>query len=175
MMPVLFPAKVALALPARMGFLPLPGLAGSWSCWMSGWVMIVDLILAGNKRPGMMFVCFLLGGIGLGLAFGLLDLFVLNIGSVETQNHVSGGVDLVLGITLLAVGALLATDHVRIRRRGHRPPPKDKQPSKLSVWAQRSLHEPRYGLAVLIGAAPPSTWWNTTSRPAPATSWRGTS
>ena len=39
------------------------------------------------------------------------------------------------------------------RRRRHHPPPKDKQPSKLSVWAQRALHEPRYGLAVLIGAA----------------------
>ena len=115
-------------------------------------LLIVDLLLAANKRPMQMFLCFLLGGIGLGLAFGLLDLFVLNIGALKTQNHVSGGLDLALGIPLLAIGALLATDHVHIRRR-HHPPPKDKQPSKLSVWAQRALHEPRYGLALLIGAA----------------------
>jgi hypothetical protein len=115
-------------------------------------LLIVDLILAGNKRPGMMFACFLLGGIGLGLTFGLLDLFVLNIGALKTQNHTSGGLDLALGIPLLAVGALLATGHVHILRRRD-PPPKDKQPSKLSVWAQRVLHEPRYGLAALIGAA----------------------
>ena len=116
-------------------------------------LLIVDLILAGNKRPQLMFLCFLLGGIGLGLTVGLLDLFVLNIGATKTQNHVSGGLDLALGIPLLAVGALLATDHVHLRRRRHHPPPKDKQPSKLSGWAQRVLHEPRYGLAVLIGAA----------------------
>ena len=120
-------------------------------------LLIVDLILAENKRPRLMFACFLLGGIGLGLTVGLLDLFVLNIGALKTQNHTSGGLDLALGIPLLAVGALLATDHVHIRRRRHHPPPKDKpkdkQPSKLSAWAQRALHEPRYGLAVLIGAA----------------------
>src|SRR5262249_31561874 len=51
------------------------------------------------------------------------------------------------------IGALLATDHLHIpRRRGH-PPPNDKPPPKLAVWVQRVLHEPRYGLAVLIGAA----------------------
>src|SRR5215813_11664413 len=32
-------------------------------------------------------------------------------------------------------------------------PPKDRPPPKLAVWVQRILHEPRYGLAVLIGAA----------------------
>ena len=120
-------------------------------------LLIIDLILAGNKNPRLMFLCFLLGGIGLGLAFGLLDLFLLNLGATKTQNHVSGGLDLALGIPLLAVGALLATDHVHIHRRRHPPPPTDepkhKQPSKLSVWAQQALHEPRYGLALLIGAA----------------------
>jgi hypothetical protein len=36
-------------------------------------LLIVDLILAGNKRPLLMFTCFLLGGIGLGLTVGLLS------------------------------------------------------------------------------------------------------
>ena len=115
-------------------------------------LLVVDLILAANKRPRLMFVCFLLGGMGLGLTVGLLDVLVLHIDALKTQNHASGGLDLALGIPLLAVGALLATDHLhRLRRRHH--PPKDKRPSKLAVWAQRVLHEPRYGLAVLIGAA----------------------
>jgi Sap, sulfolipid-1-addressing protein len=120
-------------------------------------LLIIDLILAGNKNPRLMFLCFLLGGIAVGLTVGLLDLFLLHTGATKTQNHVSGGIDLALGIPLLAAGALLATNHVHVHRRRHHPPPtdkpKDKQPSKLSVWAQQALHEPRYALAVLIGAA----------------------
>jgi Sap, sulfolipid-1-addressing protein len=115
-------------------------------------LLVVDLILAANKRPRLMLVCFLLGGMGLGLTIGLLDVLVLHLDALQTQNHSSGGLDLALGIPLLAVGALLATDHLhRRRRRDH--PQKDKRPSKLAAWAQRVLHEPRYGLAVLIGAA----------------------
>jgi hypothetical protein len=49
----------------------------------------------------------------------------------------------------LAVGALLASNRLRLRRRPHHPAA-DKPP-KLEVWADRVLHEPRYGLAVIIG------------------------
>ena len=115
-------------------------------------LLVIDLILAANQRPRLMFICFLLGGIGLGLTIGLLDVLVLHVDAIKTQNHVSGGLDLTLGIPLLAIGALLATDHLHIHRRRPRPP-EDRPPSKLAVWAQRVLHEPRYGLAVLIGAA----------------------
>ena len=115
-------------------------------------LLVIDLILAQNNRPRLMFMCFLLGGMGVGITIGLLDVLVLHADALKTQNHASGGLDLALGIPLLAVGALLATDHLHIHRRPHHPL-KDKQPSKLSVWARRVLHEPRYGLAVLIGAA----------------------
>jgi hypothetical protein len=115
-------------------------------------LLVIDLILAANQRPRLMFICFLLGGIGLGLTIGLLDVLVLHVDAIKTQNHVSGGLDLTLGIPLLAIGALLATDHLHIhRRRPHSP--EERPPSKLAAWAQRVLHEPRYGLAVLIGAA----------------------
>ena len=115
-------------------------------------LLVIDLILAANQRPRLMFICFLLGGIGLGLTIGLLDVLVLHVDAIKTQNHVSGGFDLTLGIPLLAIGALLVTDHLHIhRRRPH--PPEERPPSKLAAWAQRVLHEPRYGLAVLIGAA----------------------
>jgi hypothetical protein len=113
-------------------------------------LLIVDLILAGNQRPRPMFVCFLLGGMGLGVTVGLLDVLVLHVDAIKTQNHASGGLDLVLGIPLLVVGALLAAD--RLPRRRPHPSAAGKPPPKLESWVERVLHEPRYGLAVLIGA-----------------------
>jgi hypothetical protein len=115
-------------------------------------LLVVDLILTQNKRSRLMFLCFLLGGMSVGITVGLLDVFVLHLDAIKTQNHASGGLDLALGIPLLAVGALLAADHLHIHRRRPHPPRKAKQPSKLAAWAQQVLHEPRYGLAVLIGA-----------------------
>ena len=112
-------------------------------------LLAVDVILMGNRRPRLMFACFLIGGMGLALTVGLLDVFVLHADAIQTQGSDSAGLDLVVGVPLLAVGLLLATGHLRHRRRHQAPategPPQD-------GWAQRILHEPRYGLAVLIGA-----------------------
>src|SRR5262249_27115613 len=110
-------------------------------------LLVVDLILAGNRRPRMMFACFLLGGMGMGLAVGLLDVLVLHIDVIKIQNHASAWLDLAVGIPLLAVGALLAANHVRVHRRPQ--PAAAKPPPKLELWAERVLHEPHYGLAVL--------------------------
>ncbi|HXZ74687.1 MAG TPA: GAP family protein, partial [Streptosporangiaceae bacterium] len=113
-------------------------------------LLAVDVILMGNRRPRPMFACFLLGGIGLALTIGLLDVFVLHADAIKSQGSASAGLDLTLGVPLLTIGLLLATGHPHGRRRhqaaaGERPPKRD-------GWAQRILHEPRYGLAVLIGA-----------------------
>jgi len=116
-------------------------------------LLVIDLILATNRRPRPMFVCFLLGGMGLAIAVGLLDVFVVHLDAIKTQNHASGGLDLALGIPLLAIGALLAANHLHIHRRGPHPLPEKKPPPKLESWTLQTLHEPRYGLAVLIGAA----------------------
>jgi len=116
-------------------------------------LLIIDLILVTNRRPFPMFVWFLLGGMGLGLTVGLVDVFVVHLDAVKTQNHATGGLDLALGVPLLIAGALLAANHLHLRRRRPHPPPKQKPPSKLEGWAVRVLHEPRYGLAFLIGAA----------------------
>jgi hypothetical protein len=67
---------------------------------------------------------------------------------------VSAGVDLALGLLLVAVGALVATGRLHSRRKtpvpaGDRQPDK---PEKKEGWAQRVLAEPRLGLAMLIGA-----------------------
>jgi hypothetical protein len=116
-------------------------------------LLVIDLILATNRRPRAMFLCFLLGGMGVGITVGLVDVFVLHLDAIKTQNHASGGLDLALGIPLLIIGALLAANHLHIHRRRPHLPPKQRPPSKLESWAIRVLHEPRYGLAVLIGAA----------------------
>src|SRR5262249_40982332 len=114
-------------------------------------LLIVDLLLAGSQRPRAMFVCFLLGGMGLGLTVGLLDVLVLHADAIQAQNRASGGLDLALGIRWVAIGALLAADRLP-RRRRPAPPPAAKRSSKLGAWAQRVLYEPHYALAVLIGA-----------------------
>jgi hypothetical protein len=115
-------------------------------------MLIIDLTLITNQRPRPMFLYFLLGGMGLGITVGLLDVFVLHLDAIKSQNHASGGLDLALGISLLIAGALLATDRLRVPRRRSHPPPGQKPPSKLQSRVTRALHEPRYGLAVLIGA-----------------------
>jgi hypothetical protein len=111
----------------------------------------VDLLLIENARPRPMFVCFLLGGMGMSLTVGLLDVFVLQADAISTQGSASAGLDLVLGVPLVAVGALVATGHLPGRQRAPAPAGGG-QPPKKDGWAQRVLGEPRFGLAVLIGA-----------------------
>ena len=115
-------------------------------------LLVIDLILATNRRPDPMFVCFLLGGITLGIAVGLLDVFVVHLDVIKIQTHASGGVHLVLGIPLLAIGALLGANHLHVHRRRPNTPPQKNPPPRLERWTLRVLHEPRCALAVLIGA-----------------------
>ena len=67
----------------------------------------------------------------------------------------SAGVDLALGLLLLAVGALVATGRLHGRRK--QPVPADGQPDlpeqeKKDGWATRALAEPRLGVAIVVGA-----------------------
>ncbi len=110
----------------------------------------VDLLLIENARPRLMFACFLLGGMGMSLAIGLLDVFVLQADSINTQGSVSAGLDLALGIPLLAIGTLVATGRLHGRRRAHAPAEEGQQ-AKRDGWARRVLREPRFGLIVLFG------------------------
>ena len=116
-------------------------------------LLVVDLLLIGNRRPLPMFVCFMLGGIGLAVAIGLVDVFILQADAIKTQGSTSAGLDLALGIPLVAFGALLASGRLHRRHRQPHPRPANKPPSRIQTWAQRVLHEPRFGLAVIIGAA----------------------
>jgi hypothetical protein len=117
-------------------------------------LLALDLLLIENRRPRAMFLCLLLGGMTVALTVGLLDVLVFHADAINHQASVSAGVDLALGLFLLAAGALLATGRLHGRPKapvsaGDRLPEK---PEKESSWAQRLLAEPRLGLAVLVGA-----------------------
>jgi len=117
-------------------------------------LLAIDLLLIENRRPRAMFLCVLLGGMTVGLTIGLLDVLVFHIDAVNSQKTVSAGVDLALGLFLLAVGALVATGRLHGRRKAPVPAGDGhpEQPEKKDGWAQRALAEPRLGLAMLIGA-----------------------
>jgi hypothetical protein len=117
-------------------------------------LLAVDLLLIENRRPRTMFLCLLLGGITVGITIGLLDVLVFHVDAINSQKTVSAGVDLALGLLLLAVGALVATGRLHARRKAAVPaaggqpgaPEKEKD-----GWA-RLLAEPRLGLAMVVGA-----------------------
>jgi hypothetical protein len=111
----------------------------------------VDLLLLENRRPRMMFACFLLGAIGLSVTIGLLDVLVFKVGAVRSQGTISAGVELLLGGALLAVGALIATGRLRGRQKTPANAGADRAEKKES-WAERVLREPRPGLAIAVGA-----------------------
>ncbi len=107
----------------------------------------VDLLLINNRRRNVMFACCLLGGMGVALLVGLLDVLVLHADAIGTQDLISAGLDVGLGVVLVAVGALIATGHLRrsSTRVGSR------RHSNKDGWARRLLTTPRPGGVVLIG------------------------
>jgi hypothetical protein len=117
-------------------------------------LLAIDLLLIENRRPRAMFLCLLLGGMAVALTIGLLDVLTVHADAITTQGKVSAGVDLAIGLLLLAAGGLLATGRLHGRRKapapaGGGPPGK---PEKKDGWANRVLSEPRLGLAMLVGA-----------------------
>jgi Sap, sulfolipid-1-addressing protein len=127
-------------------------------------LLALDLLLIENRRPRAMFLCILFGGFTVGITIGLLDVLVFHLDAISSQKTVSAGVDLALGLLLLAVGALAATGRLHGRRKqpvpaegGQPDTPEKEQPDtpekeKKDGWAERVLAEPRLGLALLIGA-----------------------
>src|SRR5439155_8823917 len=84
-------------------------------------LLAVDLLLIENRRPRAMFLCVLLGGLTVGLTIGLLDVLVFHLDAINSQKTVSAGVDLGLGLFLLAAGALVATGRLHDRRKAPVP------------------------------------------------------
>jgi Sap, sulfolipid-1-addressing protein len=111
----------------------------------------LDLLLIENRRPRAMFLWLLAGGLTVGVTIGLLDVLVFHLDAINHQGSVSAGVDLALGLFLLAGGALVATGRLHGRRKAP-VPGGDGQPEKKESRAQRLLAEPRLALAILVGA-----------------------
>src|ERR1700747_1939619 len=78
-------------------------------------LLALDLLLIENRRPRAMFLCLLAGGLTVALTIGLLDVLVFHADAINHQVSISAGVDLALGLFLLAVGALLATGRLHGR------------------------------------------------------------
>ncbi len=117
-------------------------------------LLALDLLLIENRRPRAMFLCVLIGGLTVGITIGLLDVLVFHLDAIKAQKSASAGVDLALGLLLLAIGALVATGRLHGRRKTP-VPAGDKLPEKKEKkdgWAARALAEPRLGLAMLAGA-----------------------
>ena len=119
-------------------------------------LLAVDLLLIENRRPRMMFLCVLLGGMTVALTIGLVDVLTIHADTINAQKTASAGVDLALGLLLLAAGALVATGRLRGRRKQPVPAgdglPGEPEKEKKDSWAARVLSEPRFGLAMLVGA-----------------------
>ena len=115
-------------------------------------LLAIDLLLIENRRPRAMFLCLLAGGMTVALTIGLLDVLTIHADALKAQGKASAGVDLALGLLLLAAGALLATGRIHGRQRAPVPAGAPDKPEKKDSWAQRVLGEPRLGLAMLIGA-----------------------
>src|SRR6476619_4664353 len=84
-------------------------------------LLAVDLLLIENRRPRAMFLCVLLGGMTVALTIGLLDVLVFHADALKAQGTVSAGVDLALGLLLLAAGALVATGRLHGGRKAPVP------------------------------------------------------
>jgi hypothetical protein len=100
-----------------------------------------------------MFVCLLLGGLSMCLAVGLLDVFVLRADAISTQASVSAGLDLALGVPLVAIGALLVTDRLHGRRRA--PAPSSACRSTAQPRSSRSWPAPTSGACCATSRAGP--------------------
>ena len=105
----------------------------------------LDLVLIANKRPRLMFTAFLIGGVGLNVTLGLLDVLVFRADAVSAQSSVSAGLELAIGVLLLAAGVLVASGRPRRKQR-------TADPTAREGWAERNLREPRPWLALGIGA-----------------------
>jgi len=118
-------------------------------------LLALDLLLIENRRPRAMFAGILVGGIGTGVAIGLIDVLLIRADAVKGgQGKASAGVDLGLGLILLVIGGLLMTGvlaRVWEQRPGSEKRAAKKQQEPADSRLQRALREPRLGIAVIIG------------------------
>ena len=102
-------------------------------------LLALDLLLIENRRPRAMFLCLLLGGMAVALTIGLLDVLTVHADAITTQGKVSAGVDLAIGLLLLAAGGLLATGRLHGRRKAPAPAGAGRRGSRRRRTAGRTV------------------------------------
>ncbi|HXW44066.1 MAG TPA: GAP family protein [Streptosporangiaceae bacterium] len=119
-------------------------------------LLALDLLLIENRRPRAMFASILAGGMSLAIAIGLIDVLVVRASAINSQKSVGAGVDLAIGVILLAAGLLILAGVLPMHRKGRQSGSGAKgdaaAKNEADNWARRALREPRLGLAVAIGA-----------------------
>ena len=112
-------------------------------------LLAIDLLLAENRRPRVMFLCVLLGGLTVALTIGLLDVLVFHADAINSQKTVSEGVDLALGLLLLAAGGLVTTGRLHGQRKAAVPTeggqPQEPQGEKKDGWRNGCWLSPGWG------------------------------
>jgi hypothetical protein len=89
----------------------------AFSAALNAKLLAIDLLLIENRWPRAMFSCLLLGGMTVALTIGLLDVLTVHADALKAQGKASAGIDLGLGLLLLALGVLLATGRLHGRAR----------------------------------------------------------
>jgi len=80
-------------------------------------LLAVDLLLIENRRPRTMFLCLLAGGLGMAIELVSWTCSSCTPTPSRPRGSASAGLDLALGVPLLAIGALLAAGRLHGRRR----------------------------------------------------------
>ena len=108
----------------------------------------IDLLLIVNRRPVAMLAFVLLGGLGIAVTIGLVDVLVVRSDLVKSQGGLGAGSDLAIGLGLTAIGGFLIA---RSRRQPSQSRSKKEKKKSSDGWMQRALREPRLPLAVVVG------------------------
>jgi hypothetical protein len=135
----------------------------------------VDLVLLMNRRPRAMLLCVLLGGLGIAITIGLIDVLLIRANFVKSESGLGPGAQVAIGVLLLCAGTLLMFGNPFTRRssgsalkkpvkvgtlKAEQPrddQPRDEPPTggarkeKKPSWTERTLREPRLALGVLVG------------------------
>ena len=98
-----------------------------------------------------MFLWLLVGGLTVGVTIGLLDVLVFHVDAINHQKSVSAGVDLALGLFLLAAGALVATGRLHGRRKAP-VPAVSRAAGEEGQPGAAAAGRARLALAILVGA-----------------------
>src|SRR3954451_23393651 len=80
--------------------------------------VVLDLLLLDNERPRAMYSALLATALTISIGLGLVDVYVLKLGSdLHKQRQVNAGLDVILGAVLVVLALLVARGRLHRRRK----------------------------------------------------------